>query len=356
MGTVRIHCYGCSTTVSVEERAAAQGLQTAGWAVAHGQTFCPACAAQRGLPASTPGQAAGEPAPITGPGSALESFPIGEVSRERRGRRTMRLLRASLAVLREDPRLLVFPATAMALSLLIGVLCFGVSFSGFGSGSTRGSFFLASLIAAYPVNFVSIYSGVALATVLAGRLEGRPLTPHDGWMAARERVGIIAGWTLLTCTVGAILRLIEQYVPLGARIVVAIVDLSWSLVTIFAVPVLAYENLGPLETFRRSSGIFRQRWGTQLGGLAAIGVGSVFMFLPFVVLMVAGAATAGGTGVLLLILGGAGLFVAIAAQAALDQIFRVFVYRSAVGLDTSAGPFAPGDLQAPFAARRRRSR
>jgi hypothetical protein len=34
----------------------------------------------------------------------------------------------------------------------------------------------------------------------------------------------------------------------------------------------------------------------------------------------------------------------------------VFVYRSAVGLDTSGGPFAPADLQAPFAARRRGSR
>ncbi|HWX51794.1 MAG TPA: hypothetical protein VNY34_00795, partial [Solirubrobacteraceae bacterium] len=99
MGTVRIHCYGCSTTVSVEEQAAAQGLQTAGWAVAHGQTFCPACAAQRGLPSSASGQAAAEPAPAPAEGvtgSALEPFPIGEASRERRGRRTRRLLRASV--------------------------------------------------------------------------------------------------------------------------------------------------------------------------------------------------------------------------------------------------------------------
>ena len=30
----------------------------------------------------------------------------------------------------------------------------------------------------------------------------------------------------------------------------------------------------------------------------------------------------------------------------------MFVYRSAVGLDTTAGPFAASDLQAPFARRR----
>jgi hypothetical protein len=153
--------------------------------------------------------------------------------------------------------------------------------------------------------------------------------------------------------VGAVLRSIEQYVPLGARIVVAIADLSWSLATMFAVPILAYENLGPRATLRRSAQIFCQRWGTQIGGMAGIGVASALVYVPFIVLLIAGAATPGATGVLLLVLGGGGLFGAIAVQAALDQIFRVFVYRSAVGLETSAGPFAQADLQAPFIARKR---
>ena len=90
----------------------------------------------------------------------------------------MRLLRASLAVLREDPRLLVFPATAMALSLLIGVLCFGVSFSGSGSGSTRGSFFLASLprIGAARASLLSTVEPV-VTLVLAAALLGDRLSP-----------------------------------------------------------------------------------------------------------------------------------------------------------------------------------
>jgi hypothetical protein len=40
----------------------------------------------------------------------------------------------------------------------------------------------------------------------------------------------------------------------------------------------------------------------------------------------------------------------------MDQVFRVFVYRSAVGLDTSAGPFSQRDLQAPFGRKRGRWR
>jgi hypothetical protein len=359
-----------------------QCLQAAGWALDRGQTFCPSCARMRDLSAleteprapdagtpgaDTPGTdasgvqpanvpwAAEDPNRVLQPEPALEPFPVSAALRERRGPRTFRLLQASFSVLREDPELLVFPAVAMALTLILGALSFALSIShGDGSRNAKDVIFFASLVAGYPITFVSLYCGVALAAVLAGRLEGRPLTTRDGWLAARERVGIIAAWTLMVCTVGAALRLIERYVPLGGKIVAAIVDLSWTLATMFAVPVLAYENLGPTAVLRRSARIFRQRWGMQVGGVAGISVASVFLYVPFIVLLVAGVASAGATGVFLTVLGGAGLFGAIAAQSAMDQIFRVFVYRSAVGLDTTGGPFSQSDLQAPFARRRRR--
>ncbi len=365
MGLVRIHCYGCAHTIRVADSEMSRGLHMAGWALSAGETYCPSCAAARGL-APAPNQPAvaeqghtdaGQPAvPPVGASGVLEAFPASSVIGEGRSRRAWRLLRASVGVLREDPQLLVFPAVAMTASLAVGAICFALSVSSFGTPrEVRGLIFIASLIAAYPVNFVSLYCGVALATVLAGRLEGEATSPGDGWKAASERTGIIAGWTLLVCTVGAVLRVIEQYVPLGGKLAAAVLDLSWSLATMFAVPVLAYENIGPLDTLRRSSHIFRQRWGTQLRGVVGIGIGGALLTLPPLILLVIGALTPGGEGILLVVLGGAGLFGALAVQVALDQIFRVFVYRSAVGLDTQGGPFTQADLQAPFVARRRRA-
>ncbi len=376
MSLVRIHCYGCANTVSVTEADMSHDLARAAWAVAHGETFCPSCASARGLsPAAEPaalaadgsGSVAGAaPAAAVGATQSLEPFSVSAALRERRGTRALRLLRASFSVLREDPELLVFPAVALVLTLALGAISVVLSLAGSGPAGAAGSgaatgtrsggdvVFIASIIVAYPITFVSLYCGVALAAVLAGRLDGRPLTLADGWMAARERVAIIAAWTLLACTVGVVLRVIERYVPLGARILVAIVGLAWSLATMFAVPVLAYENLGPRETLRRSRAIFTQRWGTQLGGIVGISVASVFMYLPAVVLVVVGVSLASPAGVALIVLGSIGFLGAIAVQIALDQIFRVFVYRNAVGLDTSAGPFAQSDLQAPFARRRGR--
>ncbi len=382
MGRVRIHCYGCARTIRVADGEMSRGLHMAGWALSAGETYCPSCAAVRGLtpapsqpagaershadtpqPALPSADATGVPAgagatPVDSgaPAEVLEAFPSSAAIGERRSTRAWRLLRASVGVLREDPQLLVFPAVAMTASLAVGAICFALSVSSFGAPrEVRGLIFIASLVATYPVNFVSLYCGVALATVLAGRLEGEAPSPGDGWKVASERIGIIAGWTLLVCTVGALLRTVEQYVPLGGKLAAAVLDLSWSLATMFAVPVLAYENIGPLDTLRRSSQIFRQRWGTQLGGVVGIGIGGALLTLPPLIVLIVGAVTPGGEGILLVVLGGAGLFGALAVQVALDQVFRVFVYRSAVGLDTQGGPFTQADLQAPFVARRRRA-
>ena len=51
-----VPCYGCGQTVGVDRRWPEQGLLLAGWVVAGGETYCPACAQARGL--ATPSGAA----------------------------------------------------------------------------------------------------------------------------------------------------------------------------------------------------------------------------------------------------------------------------------------------------------
>jgi hypothetical protein len=276
---------------------------------------------------------------------------------ESRARRTRRLVRASAAVLREDRRLLIFPVASAAFSLALGAVCFVLAISTTAGGTHLSRLILlATLAASYPITFISIFCGVGLAAVLERKLRGEPATVADGWAAARARVGVIAGWAVLVCTVGAILRVIEQYVPLGGKIFTWIADVSWALATLFAVPVLAYEGLGPLETLKRSSGLFRQRWAEQVAGTVGIGVLSGFVSLPFVFLLVAGTLTSGPAGVVLIAVGGGGLLAVAAVQVAMDQIFRVFLYRHALGLDgdSSSGPFERADLDQPFRRKQHR--
>jgi len=124
MSLVRIHCYGCEQSVLVEEGAMAHGLALSGWALNAGETFCPACATQRGLAAT---QALGSAPETHGaapeePAGELEPFPAVPVGGGSRLGRSWRLLRASFSVLRSDPQLLIFPVVAIGLSLIVGVI------------------------------------------------------------------------------------------------------------------------------------------------------------------------------------------------------------------------------------------
>jgi hypothetical protein len=257
-------------------------------------------------------------------------------------------------VLRENPGLMAFPAVSVVLRLIVGVVCFGVwTPHGGTGGSARDGLLVPSLVAAYPLTFISVYFSVALAEVLGGRLDGRSTTAAEGFSAANQRIGLIAAWSLLACTVGLALRLLEERLPLAGRIAAGLFGLAWSLATVFAVPVLAYEGLGPLEVVQRSTQIFKRRWGAQIGGSVGIGFAAVVVAIPLFVLLGVGLSKPGGGGATLVFVAGACLFALAAAVAAMEQIYRVFVYRSAVGLDTSAGPFSDQDLRSPLTRRRR---
>ncbi len=359
MSLVRIHCWSCARSIEVEQGDPAGGLAASGWALSKGETYCPQCAAAR-APLATQAAGTGEHAPESVPNAepALEPFPNNPyASGEGRFARSVRMMRASWRVLRENPGLMAFPVISVVLSLLVGIFCF----STFGSWATHGGravngardgLLVPSLIAAYPLTFISIYFSVALAEVLGGRLDGKQTTTAQGLSAANSRIGLIAAWSLLACTVGLALRALEQRLPLAGRIAAWLFGLAWSLATIFAVPVLAYEGLGPFETVKRSTQIFKRRWGAQIGGSIGIGAASAVIAIPLVLLLFIGIATPGGGGALVVVLAGGGLFALGAAVSAMEQIYRVFVYRSAVGMDTSAGPFSQEDLRSPFTKRR----
>ncbi len=336
----------------------AEDLRYAGWTVSRGQTYCRACAAQRGLSASPAAEPApeGDLAPAGVPELGASPFVMDGFDaprNESRLARTLRLMRTALEVLRRDPRLLIFPSVALVANLLIGAgaLALGVA-QAHGFADSQHAVVVWSVIASFPATYVTIFCGVALACMLASHLDGHPMDVTAAWAAAAQRSAVILAWTILVCTVGLLLRLVEQSLP---RFVVVLIDVSWALLTVFAIPVLAYEQLGPIATFRRSGALLRQRWGEQIGGAAGIGIASGLLMVPCALLIGFGLFVGGVGGALLIGLGAISLLVLSAAQVAVEQVFRICLYRYAVGADApGAGPFAPGDMERPFARRRRR--
>jgi hypothetical protein len=276
---------------------------------------------------------------------------LGVIVQESRRKRARRLGRASWQVLRSDRRLLIFPLASVTLSLALGAVSFAVA-SGVVHGSNRARLviLLGGLLASYPVMFVTTFSGVALAAMLFRRIDGIPATPADGWRAARARIGVIARWSLFACTIGTALRLLQELLPLGGKIAAFVLDVTWMLASLFAVPILAYDGFAPRDTLRRSVALLRVRWGEQLAGNAVIVIGASAVALPAFALILFGLGAGGSVGLPLIVAGGALLIAAQAFSAALNQVFRVFLYRSVRvgGTLTATGPFRPEDLADPF--------
>ena len=66
-----------------------------------------------------------------------------------------------------------------------------------------------------------------------------------------------------------------------------LLGLAWTVATFLVVPVLASEDIGPMEAVKRSVGLLKRTWGENLIGNAGIGV--VFGLLTFVAVLVSAA-------------------------------------------------------------------
>jgi membrane-anchored glycerophosphoryl diester phosphodiesterase (GDPDase) len=74
-----------------------------------------------------------------------------------------------------------------------------------------------------------------------------------------------------------------------ANIIVGLVGMAWSIVTIFVVPILVYEGLGPVDAIKKSIEVIKKTWGESL--IKSIGLGLV-QFLTFVVIAIVSAGIA----------------------------------------------------------------
>ncbi len=212
------------------------------------------------------------------------------------------LVKASAAVLSADKELMVFPAVSAVLSVMV-LITFAVpsvmaglfdSVARADSGVPLAGYVVGFLF--YVVQyFVIIFCNTALVGAALIRLRGGDPTLADGFRLAQSRIVPILGYAVIAATVGVILRAISERSGFLGRIVVSFVGLAWNLATFLVVPVLAAENVGPVDAVKRSAACLRKTWGEQIVGAA--GMGAVFGLISFgvvllgIALFVAAAAT-----------------------------------------------------------------
>ena len=255
---------------------------------------------------------------------------------------TWALVKQSFAILREDKELMLLPILSaiscilVTLSLVAGGGLFFLpqiraSIAEQGAWHPGNALLFGGTFMFYLVNyFVIVFFNTALVSAASTRLEGGDPTVRDGLRAAWSRVGVIFQWALLAATVGMILRMIEERSSLIGRLVISLVGMAWTLATFFVVPVLAFEDLGPIEALKRSARLFRSNWGSEVVGTFSFGLIFFLLALPGALLPILGSALAGSYGLTI----GAALMVVYfiflaVVSASTHGIFLAALYRYA---------------------------
>ncbi|MGA8745656.1 MAG: DUF6159 family protein [Solirubrobacterales bacterium] len=275
------------------------------------------------------------------------------MSRMRRG---WALTKKSWTVLREHRELIRFPLYGALATILMGVVVLGPGIYLIADEKAAIGAPLA-VIGFYLLAVIGIFFSVGLAAAADLIFHGEEASVGDGIDVARSRFSQIAGWAAVSTVVGLLLSLLENQGGLAGAIFGRLLDIGWSLITFLAVPVIALEGAGPLQTLKRSASLFKSRWGQQVTGNIAIG-GAVFLLgvLPSAALIVAGLALWPSTsfgGALLVVIGAIGVAIALLISQALSGIFGVALYRYALDGEATGG-FTPADMES--AVRRRRGR
>jgi len=225
--------------------------------------------------------------------------------------RSWQLVMQSFAILRSDKQLMLFPVfSAVSCFILTAMIATGGAFlmlparaaalaAGERFNPNQSPLFLIGMFTLYVVNyFVIVFFNVALVGVANSRLMGGTWTFRDGLELAWERKGTILQWALVAATVGVLLRTLEERLGLIGRIIMRFVGIAWALACYFVVPVLAFEDLTPIEAVKRSSKLFRDTWGEKVIGGFSLSIVSFVLMLPGIGLVIVATILGGATGLL----------------------------------------------------------
>jgi hypothetical protein len=257
------------------------------------------------------------------------------------------LTKKSWGLLRANPSLIRFPLYGGVATTLLAIVFLGPGLYLWEEDQVAGAIPII-VVGVYVLSFVGFYFSVGLAACADMIFRGQEATVSDGLAVSRSRIAQISGWAAVSAAISLVMNLLESQGGTLGQIAARLVGMAWTLVTFLAVPVIAIEGTGPLETIKRSASLFRDRWGQQITGNIAIGA-AVFLLgvLPAALLIAAGIAVwsaAAFAGAVLVVIGALVLAIALLVSRALNGIFGVALYRYALEGEVVGG-FSQADLE-----------
>jgi hypothetical protein len=260
------------------------------------------------------------------------------------------VIQASWDLLRQDRNLIWLPVIAAVAGTAAGAVLFvpGYAIGRAIDDTSRIGYYAGGLLAAFAFSLISIYFQAALVIGAYVRADG-----GQTWAIKSQ----VIAWAVVTTTVGAAIRALEQRLGIFGRILGFLGGLGWAIASCFVVPVLVAEGLGPIAAVKRSAELIRATWGTSVRTTLRLAAAWFLLFIPLFMIFIFGLALllSGSTvaGVALIAIGVIAFVGLSSVFEAITTYARAMIYRFAVGRPVPG--IAPHLLAGAFVAKRRRS-
>jgi hypothetical protein len=275
--------------------------------------------------------------------------------------RSWALAKSSWAVLKSEKGLLWLPVLSfIGSAVVVGIFALAVwATLGKDTGLNGDTEYHANVVT-YLLGFCT-YIGIAfvqtffLAALCAGaneRLQGRDTNLSMALGVAQSRLHRILPWAVLSATVSVIIQAIEERFGFLGRIIGSLIGAAWNVVTFLSVPIIVFEDVGPITALKRSAHLLKQTWGENLAAQIGLGLIGLIAFIPGLAVIFLGVAAGDVLVTVPLVAVGAVLLaIAMSIVAALSGIYRTALYRYAVDGQVPQA-FATTDLEHAFGQRR----
>jgi hypothetical protein len=182
----------------------------------------------------------------------------------------------------------------------------------------------------FVTSFIVIFFNSALVSCAYDALNGKTTSYKEGLQNATRHTGAILVWSLISATIGTVLRMISERAGLVGRLIISLLGAAWSIVTYFVIPIMILENGAPVPAVKRSFAMIKTSWGERIVGGVTIGlIFGLLSLLGIIPIVVAIIAAANGAWLLSIPLIALALFYFLGLSvisATLSGIFNTAVY------------------------------
>lgn len=191
-------------------------------------------------------------------------------------KRSKDLTKSSFRVIKKDPELFVYVILSSIISFVILLffllpIIFSEIYSAFSGSLFAEVDSLTVYFALYLCLFlVSTFFNFAIVYTAAKRFSGHNAKFFESLKFAFSKFHLIFLWSLVSATVGIILKVLENVGKKGgagaivSQISRFIIGLAWSISTIFVIPIMVYKGLGPIDSIKKSVKTLKKTWGEYL--------------------------------------------------------------------------------------------